>query len=141
MPAHYRLLLIGSGAEDEALQQLALRLCLGRVLFLGWRPRASRYLSLVDVFAQTSWSEGFCLSMAEAALTHTPIVSSDIPGMREKYGADEVTYFPAGDAPALAAALREAVGDEAKADRAYRKVVSQFGVEQMITRYETIYQG
>ena len=61
--------------------------------------------------------------------------------MREKYGADEVTYCPAGDAPALAAALREAVGDEAKADRAYRKVVSQFGVEQMITRYETIYQG
>lgn len=55
--------------------------------------------------------------------------------------ADEVTYFPAGDAPALAAALREAVGDEAKADRAYRKVVSLFGVEQMITRYETIYQG
>lgn len=141
LPARYRLLLIGSGAEDEALQQLAQRLCPGRVLFLGRRPRASRYLSLVDVFAQTSWSEGFCLSMAEAALTHTPIVSSDIPGMREKYGADEVTYFPAGDAPALAAALREAVGDEAKADRAYRKVVSQFGVEQMITRYETIYQG
>ena len=141
LPAHYRLLLIGNGAEDGALQQLAQRLCPGRVLFLGRRPRASRYLSLVDVFAQTSWSEGFCLSMAEAALTHTPIVSSDIPGMREKYGADEVTYFPAGDAPALAVALREAVGDEAKADRAYRKVVSQFGVEQMITRYETIYQG
>ncbi len=141
LPRRYRLLLIGGGAEDRALRRLAARLCPGRVLFLGGRRQASRYLSLVDVFAQTSWSEGFCLSMAEAALARVPIVSTDIPGMREKYGADEVTYVPAGDAQALASAIQAAVVEPDKAAKACQTVRTRFTVPQMVSTYESIYQG
>ncbi len=141
LPAEYRLLLIGGGADERALRQLAARVCPGRVLFLGSRQQASRYLSLIDVFAQTSWSEGFCLSMAEAALARVPIVSSDIPGMREKYDADAVTYFPAGDVQALADAILRTAGQTDQVDKAYQTVKTRFTVSQMIKRYESIYQG
>ena len=141
LPSSFRLLLIGGGAEERSLRRLAARLCPGRVLFLGSRRQASRYLPLVDVFAQTSWSEGFCLSMAEAALAHVPIVSTDIPGMREKYGADEVTYFPAGNVRALAASLQVAALTRCGVGRASRKVRSQFSISQMVSRYEQIYQS
>lgn len=141
LPSAFRLLLIGGGAEERALHRLADRLCPGRVLFLGSRRQASRYLPLVDVFAQTSWSEGFCLSMAEAALARVPIVSSDIRGMREKYGADEVTYFPAGDIRALAEAIQAAVTAQDKARKACQTVRSRFTLSKMVTCYESIYQG
>ncbi len=141
LPASFRLLLIGGGADEPSLRRLAARLCPGRVLFLGSRRQASRYLSLADVFAQTSWSEGFCLSMAEAALAGVPVVSSDIRGMREKYGADEVTYFPAGDAHALARAIQTAATNKEKAIKACRTVRSRFTVSKMISCYESIYQG
>lgn len=141
LPPAFRLLLIGGGADEMSFRRLAARLCPGRVLFLGSRRQASRYLPLADVFAQTSWSEGFCLSMAEAALAGVPVVSSDIRGMREKYGADEVTYFPAGDAHALARAIQTAAADKEKAIRACRTVRSRFTVSKMISCYESIYRG
>lgn len=141
LPAQYRLLLIGGGADERTLRRLAAQVCPGRVLFLGSRRQASRYLPLVDVFAQTSWSEGFCLSMAEAALARVPIVSSDIPGMREKYGADAVTYFPAGDERALADSILKAAASADKADKAFQTVNTRFTVSQMIKRYESIYKG
>ncbi|HBN46860.1 MAG TPA: hypothetical protein DD401_04350 [Prevotella sp.] len=141
LPPSFRLLLIGGGAEEKSLRRLADRVSPGRVLFLGSRRQASRYLPLADVFAQTSWSEGFCLSMAEAALAHVPIVSTDIPGMREKYGANEVTYFPAGDAQALARAIETATSQRTRADRACQSVRQRFTVSQMVSRYEQIYRG
>ncbi len=141
LPPTFRLLLIGGGAEERALHRLADRVCPGRVLFLGRRRQASRYLPLADVFAQTSWSEGFCLSMAEAALAHVPIVSSDIRGMREKYGADEVTYFPAGDMRALAEAIQAAAADKDKVIKACQTVRSCFTIQKMVSCYESIYQG
>ena len=141
LPSRYRLLLIGGGAKERSLRRLAERLCPGRVLFLGSRRQASRYLPLADVFAQTSWSEGFCLSMAEAALAEVPIVSSDIRGMREKYGADEVTYFPAGDIRALAEGIQSAVGEKDKALKACHAVQARFTLSKMVTCYESIYRG
>lgn len=141
LPDRYRLLLIGEGDESRRLRRQAARECPGRVLFLGSRPQAYRYLPLLDVFAQTSWSEGFCLSMAEAAWCGRRIVSSDIPGMREKWTDEEVTYFPVGDAEALAHAIEVAAGDSQKSQRAEAKVKTAFTVEEMITQYEKVYRG
>ena len=94
LPLEYKLLLIGSGADEKALKNQADRLGISdRVLFLGYREEAHRLLPLVDIYAMTSRSEGFCLALTEAAMYGKRIVCADIPGMREKYTDTEVTYY------------------------------------------------
>lgn len=145
LPGKYRLLLIGNGDEEERLKAQALRECPGRVLFLETKPEAYRFLELIDIFVQTAWSEGFCLSMTEAAMMGRKIVSSDIPGMREKYTDAEVTYFSLQGSDedrreALAQAVCRADASIGMAERAREKALQAFGQEQMIDRYLRIYE-
>ncbi|MBN7138023.1 hypothetical protein A7A76_02855 [Lysobacter enzymogenes] len=55
---------------------------------------------------QASDAEGFGLPLIEAARYHCPLLLSDISVFREIAG-DKASYFPAGDAAALAQRLRE----------------------------------
>ena len=141
LPEKFRLLLIGSGDEKKALLALANNIGVGeRVLFLGERPEAHRFLPLVDVFAMTSKSEGFCLALTEAAMYGKRIVCADIPGMREKYSDDEVTYFDVYSEEALVKAILLAEQDEEKAEMACAKAKKEFSAERMCERYLKVYQ-
>lgn len=141
LPEKFRLLLIGSGDEKKALLSLANNLGVGeRVLFLGERPEAHRFLPLVDVFAMTSKSEGFCLALTEAAMYGKRIVCADIPGMREKYSDDEVTYFDVYSEEALVKAILLAEQDEEKAEMVCAKAKKEFSAERMCERYLKVYQ-
>ena len=141
LPEKFRLLLIGSGDEKKALLALANNIGVGeRVLFLGERPEAHQFLPLVDVFAMTSKSEGFCLALTEAAMYGKRIVCADIPGMREKYSDDEVTYFDVYSEEALVKAILLAEQDEEKAEMACAKAKKEFSAERMCERYLKVYQ-
>ena len=141
LPEKFRLLLIGSGDEKKALLALANNIGVGeRVLFLGERPEAHRFLPLVDVFAMTSKSEGFCLALTEAAMYGKRIVCADIPGMREKYSDDEVTYFDVYSEETLVKAILLAEQDEEKAEMACAKAKKEFSAERMCERYLKVYQ-
>lgn len=61
--------------------------------------------------------EGFGLPAIEALSHGTPVVASDLPEVREVLG-DAATYVPAGDAEALAAALRDHAERPRRADPA-----------------------
>ena len=122
LPEKFRLLLIGTGDEKKALLALANSIGVGeRVLFLGERPEAHRFLPLVDVFAMTSKSEGFCLAL-------------------EKYSDDEVTYFDVYSEEALVKAILLAEQDEEKAEMACAKAKKEFSAERMCERYLKVYQ-
>ena len=141
LPEKFRLLLIGTGDEKKALLALANSIGVGeRVLFLGERPEAHRFLPLVDVFAMTSKSEGFCLALTEAAMYGKRIVCAEIPGMREKYSDDEVTYFDVYSEEALVKAILLAEQDEEKAEMACAKAKKEFSAERMCERYLKVYQ-
>lgn len=136
LPLEYKLLLIGSGADEEKLQGLAERLGIrDRVLFLGYRYEAHRLLPLVDIYAMTSRSEGFCLALTEAAMYGKRIVCADIPGMREKYTDTEVTYYNVCSEKELSEAILYAENDEEKAVKAKAKAEKEFTAAQMCERY------
>ena len=51
------------------------------------------------------------VKLLEYVALRTPVVSSDLPGIREYFGDDEILFYPAGDAEALAEALENVARD------------------------------
>lgn len=140
LPLEYKLLLIGSGADEKSLQEQADRLGISdRVLFLGYRYEAHRLLPLVDIYAMTSRSEGFCLALTEAAMYGKRIVCADIPGMREKFSDEEVTYFDVDIPQALAEAIVATQQHEEKGRKAKAVAQERFSTERMYELYEGVY--
>ena len=140
LPLEYKLLLIGSGADEKSLKEQADRLGISdRVLFLGYRDEAHRLLPLVDIYAMTSRSEGFCLALTEAAMYGKKIVCADIPGMREKFSEEEVTYFDVDSPQELAEAVLMANEHPEKGERAKAVAEERFSTERMFEGYEGVY--
>ena len=139
LPEKFRLLLIGSGDSEAQLRGLSVELGLtNRVLFLGERTEAHRYLPMVDIFAMTSVSEGFCMALVEAAMYGKRIVCADIPGMREKFTDEEVTFYEMGNAKQLAAAIVDATANN-KGPKALQRT-ELFSTERMYENYMKIYE-
>ena len=79
---------------------------------------------LCDLVLLTSESEGFGLPVLEAALSRAPIVTTDLPVLKEVAGGDGLLTFPLdGDPSQVAAAIERGLGTEAA--RLRRRVLSR----------------
>jgi L-malate glycosyltransferase len=88
------LIVIGDGIELDNLKALSEELGIqDRCIFFGFRNNAISFFILFDVFIMSSRSEGFGLTLLEAANFSIPCVCSDIPTFRELFSEDEVTFF------------------------------------------------
>ena len=140
LPSDYKLLLIGAGTDAVALTKLSRQLGVDeRVLFLGFREEAHRFFPLVDIYAMTSRSEGFCLALVEAAMYGKVIVCADIPGMREKFSEKNITYFDVDSPVSLAEAVLYARNHGEKAVMAKFTAEHRFSSEKMYEQYKDIY--
>lgn len=80
--AHF--LLVGDGELRPQIEmEVAKRRLSSRFVFAGNRDDVPRMLAAMDVFVMPSLDEGFGLAVAEAQLGGSPVVASDIPGIRE----------------------------------------------------------
>lgn len=118
LPAAPPLVLVGAAGWGEALD--AAHLDPSRVIRPGYltdeQVRAA--VAHATLLAFPSRYEGFGLPPLEALAAGTPVVASDLPVTREVLGR-HASYAPAGDAPALAAALADALAHPpGAADRA-----------------------
>lgn len=78
-----RLIIIGSGPEQQVLKEEALRRGLrNRALFLGYVRESEKFsiLNMCDIYVSTSQHEGFCLAYLEAMTGGLPIVCYDNGG-------------------------------------------------------------
>ena len=96
-------------------------------------------LPLVDIYAMISRSEGFCIALVEAACYGRKIVCADIPGMREKFSDEEVTYFDVDSPQALAEAIVAAQQHEEKGLKAKTIAEERFSTERMYEHYIGVY--
>jgi len=111
----------GSGPSLGSLREAARRLRLGRaVRFAGFVPDAelAALVAAADCVVVPSRYEPFGLVALEAAAAGTPVVASDVGGLREfvAHGRTGLS-FRAGDAGGLADAVTEVLTDQVLARR------------------------
>lgn len=141
LPENYKLYIVGDGPERASLESEVNSLGLtNRVKFAGAKMKAFRYLPYFDVFTLTSWSEGFSLSLLEAALYGKPCVSSNLQDIKEKYG-DNVFYFNMPDEQALADAIIMAAGEEGHQKSKQLKLLAEekFSKEEFYKKHLMVY--
>jgi len=142
-----RFVIVGRGELEATLGEQAARLGLeGRVRFLGFREDVAELLSVFDVFALPSLSEGLSIALLEAMAAGRPVVATAVGGNPELIIDRETGLLvPPGDARSLADAIGRLLQDPAEASRLGRNAMDRvrrcFGVEAMIGGYQAIYDG
>lgn len=141
------LLLVGDGPEEEKLRELVQSLDLnGLVHFAGRRDDIGRWLAAMDIFINTSHSEGMSQSLVEAMAAGLPLVVTDVGDSRLLAGEGEQScgiVVPPNDAAALARAvmrLSEAppsINDLART--AQFRHDKRFSVQRMADGFESLY--
>ncbi|MEO8576872.1 MAG: glycosyltransferase, partial [Gemmatimonadales bacterium] len=103
----------GDGDHLPALKQLAAKLGIeDRVHWLGHRDNGPEIVAGLDLFVLSSHNEGMANVMLEAMAGGTPVIASDISGVRKAIGASEDRpvagwIVPPADDAALSAELAE----------------------------------
>lgn len=140
-----RLVLVGDGELRAELTARAAQRGVGeRVSFAGFRGDMAALWPAFDVVAFPSRFEGLPMALLEAMAAQRCIVASDAPGIGDAVADDvEAMIVARGDAAALAAALRRALGDAALRARlaaaAQRRFRNAFTADRMIAQYEALY--
>ena len=152
----YRLVLVGDGKDKDDFVKLSVNLHLdGMVLFAGHRQDAYRFLPLYDVLAMPSHSEGFPLSLLEAAAYGKRVVISDLPIVKECFdgeirqelanGRETVAFKVDANVDEtvsrLSEAVREAMKEKNMGDVLCRHFEKDFSPSAFAQRYESIYSS
>lgn len=87
------LVIAGDGALKNKLKRLACELGLEEVVFLGWQEDLVSLYKTADLFLQTSFYEGYGLSLMEAVVAGCPVVSTDV-GVAKEVGVSVVSSNP-----------------------------------------------
>jgi len=140
-----RLLLVGSGSEEKALQQMAQDLGLGdQCQFQPAARDVVPWLHQIDIFVLPSRDEAFSNSIMEAMGCGCAIVASDAGGNPELIQ-HEISglLFPAGDEKQLADRLAQLIRQESwrrqLAAAGLKRVREVFSIEASAQRAEAIY--
>ncbi len=140
-----RFLIIGDGPGRPALERLARQLGLSRRLsFCGYCTDLPQRLAGIDIFVLPSLTEGFSLTVLEAAAAGCAVVATRVGGVPEMI-ADGVhgLLVPPADAVALARAVAALARNPEQARRLARacreRVRTQFTLERMLSRTAALY--
>lgn len=140
-----RLVIVGEGPERDAILAEAARLnYIDRLVMPGFMGGPHRYIGHFDIFALSSDSEQFPISLIEAMAAGLPAVSTEVGDVahivapeNKAYLApvsDEATFLHALQRMAADARLRLAVGTANQL-----KAVAQFDERAMIAAYRALY--
>ncbi len=149
VPEPARLVLIGDGAETEALHRQCSELGLDdRVEFrpMPWDGvRVADVMWNFDGLVLPSRLEGFPVTIAEAMLAGLPVVATDVGSVREAVTPGRTGWIvPPEDPPALTAAIVELLDDPTRAssygETARAEAEQRFTIEATIDAYLGVYR-
>jgi glycosyltransferase involved in cell wall biosynthesis len=147
LPDQWQLVILGEGPERDAIRNEAIRLDIGdRVHLPGFAADPAKVLGLFDLFALSSDSEQFPISVVEAMAGGLAVVSpmvGDVASMVSE--ANKPFLTRPGDEAAMNAALLKLADDSTlrkqvgEANR--QRVQALFDEAKMIAAYRQVYAG
>lgn len=146
LPSHVRLVIVGEGPERANILAEASRAGLAdRLLMPGFLPDPFRYVGLFDIFALSSDSEQFPISLVEAMAAGCPAVATDVGDIRTMVAAENQTFItPAGDDHAFAEALRQLVDNaplrQTLGAANQLKAKAEYDEQAMVLAYRSLYR-
>jgi len=140
-----RLVIVGAGPESERIAAEARRLGVGnRLLMPGFLGDPARWIGLFDIFALSSDSEQFPISLVEAMAAGLPAVATAVGDVAQMVSddnrplivepSDEAAFAAALDSLAERADLRRAIG---RANR--QRAEAEYDEAGMVARYARLY--
>jgi glycosyltransferase involved in cell wall biosynthesis len=141
-----RLAIAGEGPLQGELEARAARLGVaGQVAFLGQRADVLALHRAARAFALASEGEGLSNALLEALAAGTPVVVTDVPGVREVVTHDASALIaPCGAPDALAAALVRVLVEPALAARlaaaGRARVREAFDLDRVAARYAALFE-
>lgn len=145
-----RLVIVGDGEEQSALEALASRLKIAdRVVFAGSQPpeTVATYMAAADVFLfPTERDEAAPVVLPEAMASGLPVIASDMGGITEviDHPGETGVLVPPGDVRALSAAATRLLKDSETRGRmgraARRRVEAEYTIERMVERTTEVYE-
>ena len=141
-----RLLVAGTGPFDSEYREEVRTLgCADIVSFVGFRKDAPDLITAADLVVLPSVAEAFGLVLTEAIYLGTPVVATRVGGIPEIVD-DGVNgdLVAAADSASLANAIVDLLNDPKRrrqmAGSGREKVLRRFNFEDMVRRYEAIYE-
>jgi len=142
---HSRLLLVGDGDERPAIEKLVSELNLKDVvIFTGFQTDTKKYMSLIDVYVLSSFSEGTSMTLLEAMSFSTCCIVTAVGGNVEIIVDRQNGYVVESDnTQQLADTMRSLADDDTARHQmgaeAKKTFDQKFDLEQMIQRYKALY--
>ena len=146
-PSNIRLVIVGEGPEKEAIAAKAEAMGIkDRLVMPGFLADPARYVGLFDIFALTSDSEQFPISLMEAMAAGLPVIASDVGDVANMVSSQNAPYLAAPeDMAGLQSALDALAGNADLRDKLgaanLQKAQSDFDEKDMIDRYAALYGG
>ncbi len=145
LPEEWQLVIAGEGPERETILATARRLDLAhRVHLAGFVAEPAKATGLFDLFALSSDSEQFPISVVEAMASGLAVVSTDVGDVAAMLSPENRPYVVQGSSPgALGAALAELAGNlrlrESIGRANRRKARNEFDQGTMVAAYRAVY--
>ena len=145
LPDHWQLVILGEGPEREAIRAEALRLNVSHRLHMpGFAADPAKVIGLFDLFALSSDSEQFPISVVEAMAAGLAVAAPKVGDVAAMVSPENQPFLSAqGDEAGLAEALARLAGDSrlrrslGKANRAHAR--AHYGEAAMVSRYRAVY--
>lgn len=147
LPPHVKLVIVGDGPERDAIVAQAVRLGMGdRLVMPGFLPHPHLYVRLFDIFALSSDSEQFPISLVEAMAAGLPAACTDVGDVMRIVAEQNRSFVVSpSDENGFGAALAALVSDAERraaigaANRAL--AVAEYDEKAMIMRYAALYEA
>ena len=136
------LAIVGDGPLRPQLQRLAAEIG-ASVIFTGVRGDARALMGAADVVVMPSRWEGLPLSALEALASGTPLVATNVRGLRELLTDGENALLVSEEPDALAAAIRRVLEDRelaARLSEAGRRVEGAGSDEALVAGFLQVYE-
>ena len=141
LPKKYCAIFAGDGENRFDVEDLAENLGISdRIEFAGTIYDIRDLFSQIDIYIQSSNWEGFGIAALEAMAAGLPVISSDVPGLREVIGATGL-FFPPGDFQALADVIRqlEPLGKRSEEGAKNVKEAQKYDIEKTVDSLFKLY--